>query len=258
VLFKKPNVVIKTIKEIDKMRIAGKAVASILKQLSCVIKPGITTKAIDIFVQRQIKLFDMEPAFLGVKGVDSSFPASACVSVNNEVVHGIPSFEYFIKEGDIVSVDIGVIYEGYYGDAAKTYAVGKISTQAQKLLDVTKLALEKGIEQVLPGNRLGNISFAIQSVVEAAGFSVVRDFVGHGIGRSLHEDPQVPNYGRFDTGIKLLVGMVLAIEPMVNEGNFRVFLTDNNWTVVTADGSLSSHFEHTIAITKNGCEVLTR
>ncbi|OEG71603.1 methionine aminopeptidase [Candidatus Endomicrobiellum trichonymphae] len=256
--FKKQNIELKTAEEIEKMRTAGRVVGEILQKLSEIITPGITTKDIDIFSERYIKSLKMVPAFLGVKGVSCPFPASACVSVNDEVVHGIPNTSHVLKSGDIVSVDMGVIYEGYYGDAAMTYAVGGISVAAAKLLKVTELSLQKGIKQALSGKRLGDISYAVQKTAEDAGFSVVRDFVGHGIGRSLHEDPQIPNFGRAGTGIKLLPGMVLAIEPMVNAGNYEVCMVDDNWTVVTKDGGLSAHFEHTVAITENGCEILTK
>jgi methionyl aminopeptidase len=256
--FKKQSIELKTAKEIEKMRTAGRVVGEILQKLSRIIKPGITTKDIDIFSEKYIKSLKMVPAFLGVKGVSYPFPASACVSVNDEVVHGIPNASRVLKSGDIVSVDMGVIYEGYYGDAAMTYAVGDISAAAAKLLEITELALQKGIEQSLSGKRLGDISYAIQKMAEDAGFSVVRDFVGHGIGRSLHEDPQSPNFGRAGAGIKLLPGMVLAIEPMVNVGSYEVCMLDDDWTVVTKDGGLSAHFEHTVAITESGCEILTK
>jgi methionyl aminopeptidase len=256
--FKKQNIELKTAEEIEKMRVSGRVVGEILQKLSGIIKPGITTKDIDIFSERYIKSLNMVPAFLGVKGISYPFPASACVSINDEVVHGIPNTSRVLKSGDIVSVDIGVIYEGYYGDAAMTYAVGNVSIAAAKLLEITELSLRKGIEQALSGKRLGDISYAVQKTAEDAGFSVVRDFVGHGIGRSLHEDPQIPNFGRAGTGIKLFPGMVLAIEPMVNAGNYEVCMLDDNWTVVTKDGGLSAHFEHTVAITENGYKILTK
>jgi methionyl aminopeptidase len=256
--FKKQAIEQKTAKEIDKMRVAGKVVGEILEKLSEIIKTGVTTKYIDEFSEKYIRKLKMTPAFLGVHGVRYPFPASACVSINNEVVHGIPNAYRVLKSGDIVSVDLGVFYEGYYGDAARTYAVGTISDTAASLLKITELSLQKGIEKALHGNRLGDVSNAVQAVVENAGFSVVRDFVGHGIGRSLHEEPQIPNYGKAGIGVKLLPGMVLAIEPMVNEGSYEVCMLDDDWTVVTKDGSLSAHFEHTVAITENGYEVLTK
>jgi methionyl aminopeptidase len=256
--FKNIKIELKTAREIEKMRVAGRVVAEILERLSEIIKPNITTKDIDIFVEKSIRSVKMIPAFLGIKGISYPFPASACVAVNEEVVHGIPNASRVLKDGDIVSVDIGVLYEGYYGDGAKTYAVGKVSDTASKLLKVTEMSLEKGTKQALAGNRLGDISYAVQETVEKEGFSVVRDFVGHGIGRALHEDPQIPNYGKVKTGIKLLSGMVLAIEPMVNVGSHEVVMLEDNWTVVTKDGSLSAHFEHTVAITEHGYEILTK
>jgi methionyl aminopeptidase len=240
------------------MKTAGKVVGEILNKLYDVIKPGITTKDIDIFSEKHIRSLKMVPAFLGVKGINYPFPSSACVSINNEVVHGIPSASRVLREGDIVSVDVGVIYEGYYGDAAKTYPVGNILKAADELIKVTEMSLNKGVGQALPGKRLGDISYAIQKTAEDAGFSVVRDFVGHGIGRYLHEEPQIPNFGKSNTGIRLLAGMVLAIEPMVNAGGYEVCSTDDTWTIVTKDGSLSAHFEHTVAITEEGCEILTK
>jgi methionyl aminopeptidase len=256
--FKKQLIEQKTVKEIEKMRIAGKVVGEILERLFEIIKPGVTTKYIDEFSEKYIRKLKMTPAFLGVTGRRYPFPASACVSINNEVVHGIPNASRMIKSGDIVSVDLGVFYEGYYGDAARTYAVGSISDTAANLLKITELSLQKGIEKALFGNRLGDVSNTVQVVVENAGFSVVRDFVGHGIGRNLHEDPQIPNYGKAGIGVKLLPGMVLAIEPMVNEGSYEVCMLDDDWTVVTKDGSLSAHFEHTVAITEDGYEILTK
>jgi methionyl aminopeptidase len=256
--FKKQSIELKTEKEIEKMRIAGKVVGEILEKLSEMIKPGITTKDIDEFSEKYIRKLKMAPAFLGVPGARYPFPASACVSINDEVVHGIPNASRVLKSGDIVSVDMGVFYEGYYGDAARTYAVGAISDAAANLLKITELSLQKGIEKALHGNRLGDISNAVQTVAESAGFSVVRDFVGHGIGRRLHEDPQIPNYGKAGVGIKLLPGMVLAIEPMVNEGRHEVCMLDDDWTVATRDGSLSAHFEHTVAITESNYEILTK
>ncbi|AKL98692.1 type I methionyl aminopeptidase [Endomicrobium proavitum] len=255
---KKKNIELKNAAEIEKMRVAGRVVGEILEKLTDIIKPGVTTKDIDEFSEKYIRSLKMVPAFLGVKGMSSPFPASACVSINDEVVHGIPNASRVLKSGDIVSVDMGVIYQGYYGDAAKTYAVGSISDTASKLLKITELSLQKGIEKALSGNRLGDVSHAVQKTVEAAGFSVVRDFVGHGIGRSLHEEPAIPNFGKPDTGVKLACGMVLAIEPMVNVGGYEVSMLEDDWTVVTRDGSLSAHFEHTVVITENGNEILTK
>jgi methionyl aminopeptidase len=256
--FKNQTIELKAAKEIEKMRVVGKIVGEILEKLSEIIKPGITTKDIDEFSEKYIRKLKMTPAFLGVPGIRYPFPASACVSINDEVVHGIPNVSRVIKSGDIVSVDMGVFYEGYYGDAARTYAVGSISDTAARLLKITELSLQKGIEKALSGNRLGDVSNAVQTVAENAGFSVVRDFVGHGIGRNLHEEPQIPNYGKAGTGVKLFPGMVLAIEPMINEGNYEVCMSADDWTVVTKDGILSAHFEHTVAITENGYEILTK
>ncbi|MDR0890819.1 MAG: type I methionyl aminopeptidase [Endomicrobium sp.] len=251
------NIKLKTQKEIEKMRTAGHAVGNILRKIEDIISPGITTKDIDIFVEKYIYSLGMIPAFLGTKGMSSNFPASVCTSINNEVVHGIPSFKRSLKSGDIISIDIGVIFDGYYSDAAKTYAVGTISDKASKLLNITELALYHGIDQVYHENYLGNVSYAIQNTVESNGFTVVRNFVGHGIGTSLHEDPKIPNFGKSNTGIKLLSGMVLSIEPMVNMGNYETYISDDNWTVLTQDGSLSAHFEHTVLVTDKGHEILT-
>jgi methionyl aminopeptidase len=257
-LFNKLKIELKTAKEIDKMRIAGRVVAEVLEKLHQIIKPGISTKDIDVFAEKYIRSLKMIPAFLGQKGKTYPFPNTACVSINDEVVHGIPNALRKLKSGDIVSVDIGVLYDGYYGDAARTYPVGTISPQAAKLLEITKLSLERGIEQAVSGKRLGDISYAVQKTAEAEGFSIVRDFTGHGIGRDLHEDPPIPNYGKADSGIKLSAGMVLAIEPMVNAGRYEVEMLDNDWTIITKDGSLSAHFENTVAITESGNEILTR
>jgi methionyl aminopeptidase len=257
--FKKQNIELKTAREIEKIRVASKAVGEILQKLYDVIKSGITTKDIDVFSEEYIRSLKMVPAFLGVKGVSYPFPSSTCVSINDEVVHGIPNASRVLKDGDIVSVDVGVIYEGYYSDAARTYAIGSVSSIANKLINITEASLNQGIAEALSGKRLGDISYAIQKTVEDVGFSVVRDFVGHGIGRCLHEEPQIPNFGKPNMGIRLLPGMVLAIEPMVNVGGYEVCtVVDNDWTVVTKDGSLSAHFEHTIAIMEDGCEILTK
>jgi methionyl aminopeptidase len=256
--FKKHNIETKTSAEINKMRIAGRVVGEVLEKLVQIIKPGISTKDIDKFSEKYIKSKNMLPGFLGVEGTTYPFPATACVSINDEVVHGIPSASRILRAGDIVSVDIGVIYDGYYGDAAKTYPVGNVSDTASNLLKITEMALYESIKFALSGNRLGDISNAIQRTAENAGYSVVRDFVGHGIGRELHEDPPIPNFGQAGTGVKLVSGMVLAIEPMINIGGYKVEMLDNDWTIVTKDGSLSAHFEHTVAITENGNEILTK
>jgi len=248
------SIELKSETELKKMRTAGKATAKILESLKSFIKPGITTEDIDKEVFKQISSFNMKPAFLGYGG----FPASACVSVNDELVHGIPNDSCELSSGDIVTVDIGTIYDGYYSDSAFTYPVGAISESAEKLLKVTEDSLYKAIEQVKPGNRLGDVSYAVQSYVEPFGYSIVRDYCGHGLGRNLHEEPSVPNFGKPGTGPRLLPGMVIAIEPMVNIGKYYVRVLPNEWTVVTRDGSLCAHFEHTVAVTKDGYEILTQ
>ncbi|GAQ95812.1 methionyl aminopeptidase [Thermodesulfovibrio aggregans] len=247
-------IILKSPEELKKIRKSCRIVATVLEELKIYIKEGLTTKQIEQFIENFIIKMGGIPAFKGYRG----YPASACISINEQVVHGIPSEKVFIKEGDIVSVDVGVIYDSFYGDAAYTYSVGKISEEAEKLLKVTEEALYKGIAEAIPGNRVGDISNAIQSHVEANGFSVVRAFVGHGIGMSLHEDPQIPNFGSKGVGPKLKKGMTLAIEPMVNAGTHEVKILSDGWTAVTKDGSLSAHFEHTIAITEGEPEILTK
>lgn len=234
------------------MQKAGRVVATVLNELETAIKPGITTKELDEIAESTILKMNSVPAFKGYGG----FPASICTSVNDEVVHGIPG-KRVLQQGDIVSIDVGAFYEGYCGDAARTFAVGEISPIAQKLLQVTKEALKQGVTMAKVGNRLSDIGHAIQTHVEANGFSVVRQYVGHGIGRKMHEEPQVPNYGLPGRGPRLKAGMALAIEPMVNTGQFPVKILGDNWTVVTQDGSLSAHFEDTVFITDGGNEVLT-
>jgi methionyl aminopeptidase len=233
---------------------AGKIVARTFEVLKNALQPGITTAELDRLAEEFILSQNALPAFKGYQG----FPASICVSINEEVVHGIPSAQTVLKEGDIVSIDCGAIFEGYYGDAAKTFPVGEISLEKKELLKVTEEALKQGIEKAKVGNRLGDIGYAIQEYAEKRGYGVVRDYVGHGIGRQMHEDPQVPNFGVAGKGIRLVEGMVLAIEPMINLGTYRVKTLANNWTVVTLDGKPSAHFEHTVAITPNGPLVLTR
>ncbi|GAP61889.1 MAG: type I methionyl aminopeptidase [Ardenticatenia bacterium] len=245
-------IVIKSPREIAIMREAGRLVAQAHEIVRELLKPGITTREIDEKVEAFIRSQNAEPSFKGYHG----YPASTCISINEELVHGIPG-ERRIEEGDIVSVDIGVYYKGYHGDSAWTYAVGPISPVAQRLLEVTERSLYAGIEQARPGNRLSDIGHAVQKVVEAAGFSVVREYVGHGIGREMHEDPQVPNYGEPGRGPRLRPGMTLAIEPMVCVGDWRTRVLSDKWTVVSADGSLTAHFEHTVAITEDGPEILT-
>lgn len=238
--------------ELDLMRKAGKIVAETLLLLEHEIKPGISTKELDRVAEQFITEQGAKPSFKGLYG----FPATLCISVNNEVVHGIPG-EYILKDGDIVSIDCGACLDGFHGDAARTFPVGNVSEDASKLIKVTEQSFFEGIKFAQIGNRLTDISHAIQDHIEANGFSVVKDFVGHGIGRDLHEDPEVPNFGRPGRGPVLTKGMVLAIEPMVNIGTFKVRTLRNDWTVVTSDGSLSAHYENTVAILPDGPEVLT-
>lgn len=247
-------IILKSPREINIMRDANKIVAETHQYLKELIKPGISTAEIDKKGEKFIKKNGAEPSFKGYRG----YPGSVCISINDEVVHGIPNEKRFLKEGDIVSLDIGTFYEGFNGDAARTHPVGKVSKEAQKLIDVTKKALEQGIKKALYKSRLSDISHAIQNYVEKNGFSVVKEYVGHGIGRDIHEDPQIPNFGSPGHGPLLKEGMTLAIEPMVNIGNFKVETLNDKWTVITEDGSLSAHFEDTIAITKNGPEVLSK
>ena len=236
------------------MRIASSRAMEILLSLKDYVKAGVRTMDLETVCEEKVReAGKFTAAFKGYNG----FPYCLCISVNDEVVHGMPS-ERHLKENDIVSIDFGLLYEGYYGDVAMTYAVGGISKAAQKLLDVTEESLYRGIAEAREGNRLYDISHAVQEHVETFGFSVVREFVGHGIGRSLHEDPQLPNYGTKGTGIRLKAGMVFAIEPMVNMGNSEVYIKENGWTAATKDGSLSAHFEHTVAVTDNGPVILSR
>ncbi len=246
-------IMIKSEDEIARMRKPNRIVAELLDYLAGQIRPGVTTKELDAKAEAFIEKRGGKPAFKGYHG----FPATICASINDEVVHGIPGKRH-LKEGDIIGIDLGVIMDGFYGDAARTFPVGKVDQRAMKLLKVTEEALYKGIEQAVAGNRLYDISHAVQAHAEAAGFSVVRDFVGHGIGRELHEEPQVPNYGPPHQGPKLAKGMAITIEPMINEGTWQVKVRKDGWTVVTADRKRSAHFEHTIAITENGPEILTR
>ncbi|GAB7387274.1 type I methionyl aminopeptidase [Bacillaceae bacterium] len=246
-------IIYKTRDEIEIMRQAGRIVALTHKELAKAIKPGITTKELDEMAEHFIRKHGAKPSFKGYGG----FPGSICTSVNDELVHGIPS-DRKLMDGDIISLDIGAEYQGYHGDSAWTYPVGTIAPQAQKLLRVTEESLYKGLEKAKPNARLSDISHAIQTYVEAHGMSIVREYVGHGIGRNLHEDPQIPNYGPPGRGPRLKPGMVLAIEPMVNAGKRHVKTLADNWTVVTVDGSLCAHFEHTIVITEDGYEILTK
>ncbi|MGL5820603.1 MAG: type I methionyl aminopeptidase [Sarcina sp.] len=245
-------ILIKNDLEISLMRKAGKIVGETLNLLEKNIRPGITTAELDRIAEEFITKQGAKPSFKGLYG----FPASVCISVNNTVVHGIPG-SYILKDGDIISVDCGAYIDGFHGDAARTFPVGNVSEQAQKLIDVTRDSFFKGIEKAQVGNRLTDISHAIQQYAEENGFSVVRDFVGHGIGRDVHESPNVPNFGKPGKGPKLVKGMALAIEPMLNIGKHNVKTLSDGWTVVTADGTLSAHYENTIAILPDGPEVLT-
>ena len=245
---------LKSKSEIEQMRKAGHIVGQILMELEELVKPGVSTADLDSFALARTKDLGAKPAFKGYHG----FPGALCVSVNEEVVHGIPSKKRILKEGDIIGCDFGVILDGWFGDSARTYSVGKISSDAAKLIEITEKSLYLGIEQAKSGNNLFDIGHAIQNYVESFGYSVVREFVGHGIGRSLHEDPQVPNFGARGKGLVLKPGMVLAIEPMINAGKPEVRVLADGWTAVTVDKKLSAHFEHTIAITEDGYDILTK
>ena len=247
------SVSIKSAKEIQLMREAGKRLELVHAKLEEYVKPGISTKDIDRYGEKLIRDMGCIPNFLNYNG----YPASICVSVNDEVVHGIPSNEHILMEGDIVSLDAGLIYEGYHSDAARTHAVGKISKEAQQLIQVTKDSFFKGIEYAREGNHLYQISAAIGAYAESFGYGVVRDLVGHGIGTHLHEDPQIPNFAQRGRGIRIVSGMTLAIEPMINAGSYDVCWLDDDWTVVTEDGSLSAHYENTVLITDGEPEILT-
>ncbi len=246
-------IICKTPREIEIMREAGRIVALTHQELKKHIVSGITTKELDKIAEAFIRKHDAIPSFKGYNG----FTGSICASVNEELVHGIPG-NRVLNNGDIISIDIGAEYNGYHGDSAWTYAVGSIDEETQRLLDVTEESLYKGLNEAKPGDRLSNISHAIQTYVEANGFSVVREYVGHGIGQDLHEDPQIPHYGPPNKGPRLKPGMVLAVEPMVNAGSRYVKTLADDWTVVTVDGSRCAHFEHTIAITETGFEILTK
>jgi methionyl aminopeptidase len=245
-------IVCKSAAELQRMRVANALVAEILGDLAAIVQPGVTTADLDQEAERRVRVGGAVPAFKGYRG----YPATLCASVNEEVVHGIPSNRK-LKEGDIISLDMGVLLDGFYGDSAITVGVGRIGEDTQMLLRVTEDALYRGIEAARPGGRLSDIGHAIQDWVEGHGFSVVREFVGHGIGTKLHEEPQIPNYGQPGRGPRLVEGMVLAIEPMVNQGRPAVKVLPDGWTAVTRDGSLSAHFEHTVAITTDGPQILT-
>ena len=246
-------VVLKSSQEIEKMRHAGQIVREVLELVRSKVKPGATTFDLEKAAETRLTELNVKAAFKGYHG----YPCVLCTSVNSEVVHGIPSPKRVLKEGDIVSVDFGVVVDGYYGDAAITVPVGSIDEKAARLLKVTEESLKAGIAAVKPGATLGDVGAAVQGVVEGQGFSVVRDFVGHGIGVHMHEDPQVPNFGEAGRGMKLKPGMVIAIEPMVNAGGPDVRVLDDGWTAVAKDGSMSAHFEHTVAVTATGARILT-
>ena len=246
-------IAIRTAKEIAKMRRSGEALRGVLDALREAVKPGVTTLDLEKLAEAKIAAAGAVAAFKGYH----DYPCVLCTSINSEVVHGIPSAKRVLREGDVVSIDCGLIIDGYYADSAVTVPVGKISEEAARLLATTEQSLGAAIEAVRPGATLGDVGAAVQKVAEAAGFSIVREFVGHGIGRQMHEEPQIPNYGVPGQGIRLREGMVLAIEPMVNAGKHAVRVLEDGWTAVTADGSLSAHFEHTVAVRAEGCDVLT-
>jgi methionyl aminopeptidase len=247
-------IILKSPDEMAKMRVAGSIVAETIDTVLAAVGPGVSTADLDAVAEAFIRERKATPSFKGYRG----FPASICASLNEEVVHGIPSPKRILKEGDVLSLDFGAIWDGYHADSAVTVFVGEPrSAEAEKLVRVTEEALEAGISQIRPGGRLSDISQAVQQVVEGAGFSVVREYVGHGVGRSLHEDPQIPNYGLPGRGPELRPGLVVAVEPMVTMGDWKTRVLADDWTVVTADGSLAAHFEHTIAVTEDGREVLT-
>jgi len=248
------QVEIKNAAEIALMREAGRIVCEILDELEKAVAPGVTTWDLDALAEKLIYAKGAKPAFKGYLG----FPSCLCASINEEVVHGIPSKKRKLIAGDLMKLDFGVVYRGFFGDSARTVPVGKVSKEARALMDATRESLQKAIAAAAPGNRIGDISHAVQSYVEARGYSVVRSFTGHGIGRKLHEKPEVPNYGEPGSGMKLRPGMTIAIEPMVNLGTSEVALLEDDWTAVTLDHKLSAHFEHTVLITDHGPEVLTR
>lgn len=246
-------IMIKNARELSKMKESGRISANALKLAGEAVEPGVSTKEIDDIVNKYIKSQGATPSFLGYGG----FPASSCISVNNVVIHGIPNKHCTIKSGDIVSIDVGAYFNGFHGDNAYTYPCGDISDEAKRLLDTTRESLYEGIKKAVAGSRIGDISSAIQGYVESRSYSVVRDFVGHGVGAKMHEDPSVPNFGVRGRGVRLLPGMTIAIEPMVNAGTHRVRVLGDGWTTVTADGKLSAHFEHSVAITPDGPVILT-
>ena len=244
---------VKNEQELQKMRAAGKVTAAVLKQMTEMVRPGISTLELDAAAEKTIRSFGATPLFLGYYG----FPGSICASVNEEVVHGIPKKDRILKSGDIISIDTGARLDGFCSDAAVTLGVGKVSDEAQRLMDVTKKSLYKAIGQVKPGKRLGDVQDAVEAFAMLHNMGVVRDYCGHGIGRNMHEEPSIPNFGTPGTGPVLEAGMVLAIEPMLTAGSYRVRELEDGWTVVTRDGSYAAHFEHTVAVTANGSEVFT-
>lgn len=246
-------IVLKSPREIERMRVPCRMVAEILELLAETVKPGVTTRELEQIASRECRKRKAKAAFKGYHG----YPSSLCCSPNNQVVHGMPT-DVPLKSGDILSLDFGVLFDDFYGDSAITLAVGEIDVGTKRLLQVTEQSLYEGIRRAVPGNRLFDISSSIQEYVEKMGFSVVRDFVGHGIGKNLHEDPQIPNYGTPGKGVVLKPGMVLAIEPMINQKSHQVKVLEDGWTVITLDGGLSAHFEHTVAITEKGPDILTR
>jgi len=250
-------IVLKSREEIDRMRAASAVVAEVLATLREHVKIGVSTGELDAVAEELTHKRGAKPAFKGYVVQGRVFPATVCISINDEVVHGVPSKKRVLRDGDIVGLDFGVSIEGYFGDAAVTVPVGTVAPKAQRLMDVTKRALEAGIDAIAPGKYIADISGAIQDVAEGAGYSLVREFVGHGIGRKLHEDPQVPNYRTGTRGVRLQEGLVLAIEPMVNEGGADIYVREDGWTAATRDGSLSAHFEHSVAVTPDGPYILT-
>ena len=249
-------IILKSAAELELMRQSSRIVADILDELGPLVKPGIRTRDLDLYAEKRARELGAVPAFKGYPKGYLKYPASLCVSVNEEIIHGIPSGR-LLQEGDIVSLDFGVLYEGFYSDSALTVPVGRVSPEAQRLIAAAREGFFKGFEQVRDGNRLSDVSAAVQRSVEAAGFSVIRQFVGHGIGRSLHEDPQVPNFGAPGRGPKLRPGLTLAIEPMIAAGDWEVEELEDGWTAVTKDRSLSAHYEHTVALTADGPEILS-
>ena len=248
---------IKTATEIEHIAEGGKLLRDILHRTAATVKPGVTTQALSDYAEQEIRKIGGRPSFIGYGEENNPFPAALCTSRNDIVVHGVPSSTEVLEAGDIIGLDIGMEYKGLYTDTAITVPVGEITEKAKKLIDVTKRSLELGIQQAVVGNRIGDIASSIQKYAESNGFSVVRDLVGHGVGYKVHEDPAVPNYGKAGTGIKLVEGMVLAIEPMLCTGGYHIYFDDDDWTIRTEDGGLSAHFEHTIAITKRGPRLLT-